>query len=99
MMDSSYSTLAWYGVGAAAVSLSLLKLKTRLELSKAKHPSLSGHSRMSRRIAALIPFYEYDEHRFFRADSPPEDDRGTPPRGLRATCPSCSGRVTPKLSG
>jgi glutamate-1-semialdehyde 2,1-aminomutase len=73
MMDSSYSTLAWYGVGAAAVSLSLLKLKTRLELSKAKHPSLSGHSRMSRRIAALIPFYEYDEHRFFRADNPPED--------------------------
>ena len=73
MMDSSYSTLAWYGVGAAAVSLSLLKLKTRLELSKAKHPSLSGHSRMSRRIAALIPYYEYDEHRFFRADSPPEE--------------------------
>src|SRR6185503_17048251 len=73
MMDSSYSTLAWYGVGAAAVSLSLLKLKTRLELSKAKHASLSGHSRMSRRIAALIPYYEYDEHRFFRADNPPEE--------------------------
>ena len=73
MLDSSYSTLAWYGVGAAAVSLSLLKLRTRLELSKAKHPSLSGHSRMSRRIAALIPYYEYDEHRFFRADSPPEE--------------------------
>jgi glutamate-1-semialdehyde 2,1-aminomutase len=73
MMDSSYPTLAWYGLGAAALTLSLVKLKTRLELSKAKHPSLSGHSRMSRRIAALIPFYEYDEHRFFRADSPPEE--------------------------
>jgi glutamate-1-semialdehyde 2,1-aminomutase len=73
MLDSSYSTLAWYGAGAAALSLSLLKLKTRLELSKAKHPSLSGHSRMSRRIASLIPFYEYDEHRFFRADVPPEE--------------------------
>jgi glutamate-1-semialdehyde 2,1-aminomutase len=70
-MDSSY--LAWYGAGAAALTLSLVKLKTRLELSKAKHPSLSGHSRMSRRIAAMIPFYEYDEHRFFRADNPPDE--------------------------
>jgi glutamate-1-semialdehyde 2,1-aminomutase len=73
MLDSSYSTLAWYGLGAAALTLSLVKLKTRLELSKAKHPSLSGHSRMSRRLAALIPFYEYDERRFFRADDPPEE--------------------------
>ena len=39
----------------------LAKLKTRLELSKAKHRSLSGHARMARRIASLIPFYEYDE--------------------------------------
>src|SRR6202022_3304419 len=35
--------------------------------------SLAGHSRMARRVAALIPFYEYDETRFFRSDDPPED--------------------------
>jgi glutamate-1-semialdehyde 2,1-aminomutase len=45
----------------------------RLDLSRAKHRSLAGHSRMARRIASLIPFYEYDEHRFFRSDDPPEE--------------------------
>jgi len=47
-------------------------LRQRLELSRAKHPSLTGHARMSRRVASLIPFYEFDEHRFFRSDDPPE---------------------------
>src|SRR5262245_1741025 len=71
-MDSSHATYAFYALGAGALTVSLAKLKTRLELSKAKHRSLTGHARMSRRVAALIPFYEYDEHRFFRADKPPE---------------------------
>jgi glutamate-1-semialdehyde 2,1-aminomutase len=47
-------------------------LLARLDLSRAKHRSLAGHSRWSRRIAAQIPFYDYDDHRFFRADDPPE---------------------------
>ena len=42
-------------------------------LSRAKHRSLSGHSRIARRIAALVPFYEYDDARFFRSDDAPED--------------------------
>ena len=45
----------------------------RLALSKARHRSLSGHSRIARRIAALVPFYEYDDARFFRSDDAPED--------------------------
>jgi glutamate-1-semialdehyde 2,1-aminomutase len=72
-MDSRFTTLALYALGAGAVTTSLVKLKSRLALSKAKHRSLSGHSRMARRIAALVPFYEYDARRFFRADNPPED--------------------------
>jgi glutamate-1-semialdehyde 2,1-aminomutase len=72
-MDSRFSTLALYALGAGAVTTSLVKLKSRLALSKAKHRSLSGHSRMARRVAALVPFYEYDERRFFRVDNPPED--------------------------
>ncbi|HXO03539.1 MAG TPA: aminotransferase class III-fold pyridoxal phosphate-dependent enzyme, partial [Stellaceae bacterium] len=47
-------------------------MKSRLELSKAKHPSLTGHPRMARRVAALVPFYEYDEARFFNADGAPD---------------------------
>ena len=64
-------TLALAPVGAAALTASLLKLKTRLELSKAKHPSLRGHSRWARRIAAQVPFYEYDDGQFFCSDDAP----------------------------
>jgi glutamate-1-semialdehyde 2,1-aminomutase len=44
------------------------KLSARLALSRAKHRSLAGHSRLSRRIAALVPRYAYDDGQFFRAD-------------------------------
>jgi glutamate-1-semialdehyde 2,1-aminomutase len=67
------TVLAGYGVGAAALSFLLFKAKRRLELSRAKHRSLTGHARLARRLASLIPFYEYDEHRFFRSDDPPEN--------------------------
>jgi glutamate-1-semialdehyde 2,1-aminomutase len=72
-MDSGYTTFALYALGAAALTTSLAKLKTRVDLSRAKHRSLPGHSRMARRIATLVPFYEYDEPRFFRSDDPPEE--------------------------
>ena len=42
--------------------------KQRLELSRAKHRSLAGHSRIAKRVAALIPGYAYDEDRFFNSD-------------------------------
>ena len=65
--------LAAYVAGAAASIFLLVKVKRRLELSRAKHRSLTGHSRLARRIASLIPFYDYDDHRFFRSDDPPEE--------------------------
>jgi glutamate-1-semialdehyde 2,1-aminomutase len=70
-MDSSYAAYALYAVGALAATASLARLKTRLELSSAKHRSLAGHARLSRRVAALIPFYEYDIERFYSADQAP----------------------------
>jgi glutamate-1-semialdehyde 2,1-aminomutase len=72
-MEWGNTTLGFYGLGAAALATSLLTLKRRFELSKAKHRSLSGHARMVRRIASLVPFYEYDEAHFFRSDNPPEE--------------------------
>ena len=72
-MEWGSTALAFSGLGAAALATSLVKLKRRLELSKAKHQSLTGHARMSRRVASLLPFYEYDEARFFRSDDPPEE--------------------------
>jgi glutamate-1-semialdehyde 2,1-aminomutase len=55
------------------IAMLLRKLQMRLQLSLAKHRSLTGHSRMARRFASLVPFYEYDESRFFRTDSAPDE--------------------------
>jgi glutamate-1-semialdehyde 2,1-aminomutase len=71
-MDTRHITFALYGAGAAVLAAALLRLKARLELSRAKHPSLTGHARMSRRVASLVPFYEFDRHQFFRSDGAPE---------------------------
>ena len=67
------ATLALYGVGGATLAGSLARLRQRLELSNAKHRSVAGHARMARRLAGLIPFYEYDEARFFCSDGAPAD--------------------------
>jgi len=67
------STLAFYGLGATALTASLVKLKRRLSLSNGKHRSLAGHARLARRLASFVPFYEYDEADFFRADDAPGD--------------------------
>jgi glutamate-1-semialdehyde 2,1-aminomutase len=45
----------------------------RLRLSAAKHKSLSGHSRWSRRIAGWVPSYGYDKSAFFCADDAPKE--------------------------
>lgn len=65
--------LPLYLAGVGALAAALPRLKRRLELSRAKHPSLAGHSRMAKRMARLIPYYEYDETRFFSADRAPAE--------------------------
>jgi glutamate-1-semialdehyde 2,1-aminomutase len=71
-MDSP-AIFALYGLGAAAAVASVMKVKARLELSRAKHRSLAGHARLARRVAALVPYYEYDEARFFCSDGAPDE--------------------------
>jgi glutamate-1-semialdehyde 2,1-aminomutase len=56
-----------------ALALLLRKMYVRLQLSAAKHRSLAGHSRMARRFASWVPFYEYGESRFFAVDGAPPD--------------------------
>jgi glutamate-1-semialdehyde 2,1-aminomutase len=72
-MEWANPTLAFYGIGGAALATSVVKLRKRLELSQAKHKSLAGHSRMSRLLAGFVPFYEYDADRFFNSDDAPAD--------------------------
>ncbi|MEQ9563847.1 MAG: aminotransferase class III-fold pyridoxal phosphate-dependent enzyme, partial [Woeseiaceae bacterium] len=52
-------------VGAA---LLLRKAQQRVRLSRAKHPSLRGHARMSRFLATQLPMYSYGEDKFFNCD-------------------------------
>ncbi len=58
-------------LGVCVLVLLLRKVVVRLQLSRAKHRSLTGHSKMARRFASFVPFYEYDETTFFRADAAP----------------------------
>ena len=52
---------------AASVPL----LARRLALSRAKHPSLRGHARIARWVAARIPGYTFDDAEFFAVDGAP----------------------------
>ena len=67
------NALALYGAGAGALLVGLKKVKQRTELSLAKHGSLAGHPRNARRIAALLPSYNYSEAHVFGVDGAPED--------------------------
>jgi glutamate-1-semialdehyde 2,1-aminomutase len=71
-MDSSLPILSLSAAALAGAAITFPKFKARLALSRAKHRSLAGHSKMSRRVSRLIPFYEYDDHDFFRSDGAPE---------------------------
>jgi glutamate-1-semialdehyde 2,1-aminomutase len=59
-------------VAAAAGIVLLPKARARLLLSRAKHPSLTGHARMSSRLAKLLPAVRYEEARIFDADGAPQ---------------------------
>src|ERR1700752_3133450 len=58
---------------AAVVALVLPRVHARLLLSRAKHKSLAGHARWSRRFARLVPGGYYDEDMFFIAEGAPVD--------------------------
>jgi glutamate-1-semialdehyde 2,1-aminomutase len=71
-----------YGAAIAAALLLLRRVVARLALSKAKHPSLRGHSKMARRFAKLVPFYEYGEDELFATDGAPAEIAGTRQAGF-----------------
>ena len=67
-------------LGAAILALLWGPARQRMALSRAKHRSMAGHSKMGRWLSTLIPFYEYDEGQFFRCDGAPDDGN---PQSLR----------------
>src|SRR5215813_13695244 len=72
-MDSPIPILSLAAGAVAATAAVAPKVRARLALSRAKHRSLAGHSKMSRRVARLIPFYEFDINDFFRSDGAPQE--------------------------
>ena len=72
-MDSQLPILSLAAGAVAATAAVAPKVKARLALSRAKHRSLSGHSKMSRLVARLIPFYEFGIDDFFRSDGAPAE--------------------------
>ena len=49
------------------------RLRRRLDLSRAKHPSVRGHARVASWLAKRVPAYEYSEREFFTVDQAPAD--------------------------
>lgn len=62
-----------YFLGAALVVWFSPKVARRLRLSRAKHRSLAGHSRLAKRLAKALPEYHYDENEFCRVDGAPNE--------------------------
>lgn len=57
----------------AALTALLPSVHRRIQLSRAKHRSLAGHSRMAKRLARWLPGYSFDEAEFFGCDGAPTD--------------------------
>jgi glutamate-1-semialdehyde 2,1-aminomutase len=74
-------TLAVCALAAIAIAL-LYKIYIRLQLSRAKHPSLRGHSKLSRRVARQLFAYSFNEEAFFTSDGAPAEIAGRRRQGL-----------------
>ena len=61
-----------YWIALGALTAMSPWIKRRIELSRAKHRSLAGHSRVAKRLARWMPSYHFDETRFFNCDGAPE---------------------------
>jgi glutamate-1-semialdehyde 2,1-aminomutase len=69
---------------AIILLFTLDKIRVRLRLSFAKHPSLRGHAKMSRRMAKLLWYFEYDDISFFKSDQAPQEVAEKRKKGLDA---------------
>src|SRR5258708_6335525 len=72
-MDSPLSILSLSAAAIAGAAVTFPKLQARLALSRAKHRPLTGHSKMSKMVARLVPHYEFDIEDFFRSDGAPAE--------------------------
>jgi glutamate-1-semialdehyde 2,1-aminomutase len=88
-MDES---LPIYLAGLAFALSAWPALRRRIELSRAKHPSLAGHSRIAKLVARWVPAYEYDADTFFAADAAPAEVAARRRQGFAALAETFSRR-------
>src|SRR3954453_12224584 len=70
-METTLPILSLSVAAAASAAAAFPKIKARIALSRAKHRSLAGHSKLSRRVAKLLPFYEFEGDAYFACDCAP----------------------------
>lgn len=97
--------MLYFLIGAALALYVIRRIIIRLRLSKAKHPSLRGHAKMSKRVARLMPYYTYSEAEIFGIDKAPAHIQQARRQGFQklkehfqTTCPK-SLRESEKLQG
>ena len=71
-MDDTFALTALAVAALGTLGWGLPRTRRRLQLSRAKHRSLTGHARMAKRVAGWIPGFAYGPDRFFNADGVPD---------------------------
>jgi len=72
-METSLPILSLSAAALAGAAAAFPKIQARIALSRAKHRSLTGHSKMSKMVARMVPKYEFDIDAFFCSDGAPKD--------------------------
>jgi glutamate-1-semialdehyde 2,1-aminomutase len=70
-MEDALTLSTMSALTLAALAWMFPKAQRRWTLSRAKHRSLAGHSRMAKRVASWIPGYAYSEQEFLSSDGAP----------------------------
>lgn len=63
----------YYAAAAGAGAWALSRGWSRLLLSRAKHPGMTGHPRMAVALSRLLPAYAYADHEVFDRDGAPSE--------------------------
>jgi glutamate-1-semialdehyde 2,1-aminomutase len=66
------NNLLYFGAIMIALGISTLMYQ-RIQLSRAKHRSLSGHSRIAKKLTKIFPGYHFDDDMFFKCDKAPKE--------------------------
>ncbi|MDC8785757.1 aminotransferase class III-fold pyridoxal phosphate-dependent enzyme [Roseateles koreensis] len=85
-MDETFALSALSALALASLAWSVPAARRRLTLSRAKHRSLAGHSRMAKRLASMLPGYAYDEQQFFASDAAPQAVAAQRQAGFNRLC-------------